>query len=205
MTLRKLHFITGLTLAVFVGLHLFNHLCSVFGAEKHIEVMNTLRLVYRNIVIEIILLSAVLVQIFSGLTLFKNNRKLATSNFEKLHIYSGLYLAFFFLFHVSAVLVGRLYLDLDTNFYFGVAVVNIFPINLFFMPYYALSILAFFGHIAAIHHKKMYHIVLGFTPRAQAKMILVLGFCLMIIILYGLTNHFHGVTIPSEYDINIGK
>lgn len=205
MTIKKLHLISGILITVFIGLHLFNHFCSLLGAEKHIEVMNILRHFYRNIIVETILLSAVLVQIISGLKLFKINRKTASSNFEKLHVWSGLYLAIFFVIHVSSVLGGRLFLQLDTNFYFGVAGLNSFPFNLFFIPYYGLAILSFFGHIASVHSKKMKTDVLYLTPKQQAKTILIFGFILTVIIFYGLTNHFNGVTLPKEYNILIGK
>jgi succinate dehydrogenase/fumarate reductase cytochrome b subunit len=79
MTTKKIHFISGLTITVFVGLHLFNHTLSIFGSDTHIEIMNTLRLFYRNIFFETVLLIAVLVQIISGLNLFKTNRKIATT------------------------------------------------------------------------------------------------------------------------------
>lgn len=144
-------------------------------------------------------------QIISGLKLFKTNRKTATSQFERLHIWTGLYLAIFFIIHLSAVLGGRLFLHLDTNFYFGVAGLNSFPLNLFFIPYYGFAIISFFGHIASIHNKKMKQVIFGLTPNGQSKAILIFGFCLTIIIFYGLTNHFQGVTIPSEYNILIGK
>lgn len=205
MTIKKIHLISGLTITIFVGLHLFNHTLSIFGADKHIEVMNTLRVFYRNIFIETILLIAVLVQIVSGLKLFKTNRKIATTQFEKLHIWTGLYLAIFFIIHLSAVLGGRFFLHLDTNFYFGVAGLNSFPFNLFFIPYYGLAILSFFGHIASIHSKKMKSNIFGLTPNGQSISILAFGFILTIIIFYGLTNHFNGVTIPKEYNILIGK
>ena len=205
MTIKKLHYLSGLTITIFIGLHLFNHACSIFGAEKHIEVMNSLRLFYRNIFVETILLIAVLVQIVSGLKLFHANRKTAISNFNKLHIWSGLYLAIFFIIHLSAVLGGRFVLHLDTNFYFGVAGLNSFPLNLFFIPYYGLAIFAFFGHIAAIHNKKMNRSILGLSPSGQSKAILVFGICLTILIFYGLTNHFEGVEIPKAYNILIGK
>ena len=205
MTTEKLHYISGLIITVFVGLHLFNHFCSVFGVDTHIEIMNVLRNFYRNIFVETVLLLAVLVQIISGLKLFKTNRKIATTQFEKLHIWTGLYLAIFFIIHLSAVFGGRLILDLDTNFYFGVAGLNSFPLNLFFIPYYGLAILSFFGHIASIHSKKMKTNILNLTPKQQAKAILIFGVALTIILFYGLTNHFHGVTIPKEYNILIGK
>jgi hypothetical protein len=205
MTIKKIHFISGLTITVFVGLHLFNHTLSIFGAERHIEVMNTLRLFYRNIFIETVLLIAVLVQIISGLKLFKTNRKIATNLFEKLHIWTGLYLAVFFIIHLTAVLGGRFFLHLDTNFYFGVAGLNSFPFNLFFIPYYGLAILSFFGHIASIHSKKMELTIFGLSPNRQSIAILTFGLILTIIIFYGLTNHFNRVIIPSEYNILIGK
>ena len=205
MTTEKLHYISGLIITVFVGLHLFNHFCSVFGVDTHIEIMNVLRNFYRNIFVETILLLAVLVQMISGLKLFKTNRKIATTQFEKLHIWTGLYLAIFFIIHLSAVFGGRLFLQLDTNFYFGVAGLNAFPSNLFFIPYYGLSILSFFGHIASIHNKKMKQSIFGLAPNGQAISILIFGFILTITIFYGLTNQFNGVVIPKEYNILIGK
>jgi len=205
MTIKKLHYLSGLTITVFVGVHLFNHACSLFGADTHIAVMDTLRLFYRNILVETILLSAVLVQIISGLKLFRENRKIAISNFEKLHIWTGLYLAIFFVIHLGAVLGGRLLLHLDTNFYFGVAGLNTFPLSLFFIPYYALAILSFFGHMASIHSKKMTQSVLGLSPSGQSKGILIFGICFTVILFYGFTNHFDGVQIPSEYNVLIGK
>src|SRR5690349_2532561 len=101
-------------------MHLCNHLYSVAGVDKHIAIMKSLRLFYRNILVETILLMAVLVQVISGIKLFRKNRKLAFSSFAQFHIWTGLYLAAFFVIHVGAVLVGRTFLNLDTNFYYGV-------------------------------------------------------------------------------------
>jgi hypothetical protein len=115
MTIRKVHFASGILITVFVGLHLFHHTWSVLGAEKHIELMATLRFFYRNIFVEAILLGAVLLQIVSGVKLFKAIRKKEMSNFDKLHVWTGLYLAIFLVIHVSTVLVGRFILHLDTN------------------------------------------------------------------------------------------
>jgi hypothetical protein len=205
MNNKKLHFLSGLIITVFVGLHLFNHFYSIFGAEKHIEIMNTLRIFYRNSLIETILLLAVFVQIISGLKLFQINRKISVSNFEKLHVWSGLYLAIFFVFHLSAVFGGRFLLHLDTNFYFGVAGLNTFPFNLFFIPYYGLAIISFFGHIASVHRKKMKTKLIGLMPESQAIIILIIGFLITILIFFGLTNHLEGVKIPKEYEVLIGK
>ena len=114
-------------------------------------------------------------------------------------------MVFFFLNHLSAVFVGRVFLKLDTNFYFGVAGLNSFPTNLFFIPYYALAIISFFGHIAAIHNKKMKINIFSLEINTQSKIILIFGILLTIIIFYGLTNHFEGVVIPKRYQVLIGK
>lgn len=203
MTIKKIHYISGLIITGFVVLHLINHSLSVVSADKHIEIMNTLRLFYRNIFIELVLLVAVLIQVISGLKFFNDYKK--KQNQFKLQIWTGLYLAIFFIIHLSAVLGGRLILELDTNFYFGVAGLNTFPFNLFFIPYYGFAILSFFGHIAAIHSKKMKQNVLGLSPKRQSIAILTFGLVLTIVIFFGLTNHFNGVTIPKEYGILIGK
>lgn len=205
MNNRKIHFASGIIISLFVTVHLLNHAFSFYGAVAHINMMDTLRMVYRNIVVEAVLLVAIGVQIYSGLKLFITSKQHANSGFEKLHIWSGLYLAIFFAIHLSAVLAGRLLLNLDTNFYFGVAGINTFPFNLFFVPYYALAILSFFGHIAAIHRKKMSLNLIGLTPKAQALGILCFGVLFTAFVFYGLTNHFNGVVVPDEYGVLIGK
>lgn len=203
--MKSIHYFSGVLISFFVGLHLFNHIYSILGADAHIELMNDLRVVYRNTIAEIILLFAILIQIFSGIKLFFKKRKSATNFFEKLQIWTGLYLGIFFFIHLSAILSGRLLLNLDTNFYYGVAGLNTFPLNLFFIPYYGLAIISFFGHISTIHSIKMKSKILGIEPNIQSYIILIIGIILSLVILYGLTNGFSGVVIPKEYDIMTGN
>ncbi len=201
MKIKQIHFIAGLVISLFVMLHLVNHAAAVLGADKHIELMHLLRRFYRNSLVEACLLLAVGAQLISGLRLFMAKRKIVTTSFDKLQLWSGLYLAFFFLIHVIAVLAGRFLLKLDTNFYFGVAGLNTFPLNLFFIPYYSLAIISFFVHIAMIHAKKRRSNFLYLRPDQQAKGIMVLGICLSIFIMYGLTNGFKGHDIPKPYQL----
>ncbi len=203
--MKRIHYISGITITIFAVLHLSNHFYSLFGPNAHIKLMNDLRVVYRNIITETILLFAVAIQIISGIKLVLKKRKSKSDFFGKLQIWTGLYLAIFLLIHVSAVLFGRLILNLDTNFYFGVAGLNTFPLNLFFMPYYGLAIISFFGHISAVHSKKMKSKIFGIGSVKQSYGILIIGIISTLIILYGLTNGFNGVEIPKEYDIMIGK
>ncbi len=203
--MKRIHYISGVIITIFISFHLFNHSYSLFGVEEHIRLMDKFRWVYRNVFAETLLLIAVFIQIFSGIRLFLRRRKNTTGFFEKLQVWSGLYLAIFFVFHLGAVFAGRFFLDLDTNIYFGVAGLNTFPINLFFIPYYGLAILSFFGHISAIHYIKMKSNVLGITPKRQSVLILVLGVVVTLVLFYGLTNGYRGIEIPKEYHILIGK
>lgn len=205
MTLKNIHYLSGLCISCFIGFHLFNHIVALQGIERHINTMKAFRVVYRNPFIETILLTTVVVQVVSGIRLFLFRRKLVVELYDKLHLWTGFYMAFFLLVHIGAVLAGRLILKLDTNFYFGVAGLNSFPFNLFFVPYYTLAIFAFFGHIAAIHYKKMKRNLLWLSPKKQANTILLAGVCICILILNGLTDHFRGVAIPSAYRVIIGQ
>lgn len=203
--MKRIHFFSGLVMTLFIGVHLINHFVSIFGIAAHIELMDKLRLVYRNRIVETVLLIAVLTQIISGLKLYFSQRKKATNFYKKLQIWTGLYLAFFLLIHVGAVLTGRYLLHLDTNFYFGVAGLNTFPFYLFFGPYYGCAIISFFGHLAAIHYQKMKKQLFGVSVEQQANFILIKGIVLTAILFYGLTNGFTGVEIPEAYEILIGR
>jgi hypothetical protein len=161
--------------------------------------------VYRNIFVETLLLAAVAIQLYSGLKLFTGKRKTANGFFAQLHIWTGLYLAVFFVIHVGAVLAGRVVLHLDTNLYFGVAGLNSFPFNLFFIPYYFLAVVSFFGHLSAIHRQRMTKSILGLNPSKQSILLLITGICFALFLLYGLTNKFQGFQIPAAYNILIGK
>ncbi|MGB0424446.1 MAG: hypothetical protein ACPGED_08985, partial [Flavobacteriales bacterium] len=77
--------------------------------------------------------------------------------------------------------------------------------NLFFIPYYAFAITSIFGHVSAVHSKKMKATIFGLNPAKQAYGILALGIIATFVLIYGLCNGFTGFTIPSEYEIMIGK
>lgn len=154
--------------------------------------MEIFRIIYRNIFVETILLAIIFLQVFSGIKLVIQAKKTATTLYNKLHIYSGIYLAFFLLVHVSAVLSARIIFHIDTNSYFGAATLNSFPSVIVFVPYYFLAIVAFFTHVACIHYKKT-------KSKIQMKIIIALGLLYALYLIFALTNHFHGYKIPNEY------
>lgn len=205
MSLKQIHRASGTLLAVFIILHLGNHISGIFGESTHIMVMDRLRVLYRNRIVETLLLLSVVMQIVSGLRLYFTKRGNLLTQFDKIQIWAGLYLSFFLLIHLTAVLAGRFVLDLDTNLYFGSAGINTFPFSLFFIPYYSLAIVSVFGHVAAVHNSKMKMNIAGLTPLYQSRIILAVGVILCLFIFFGLTNQFQGMKIPSAYNILIGK
>jgi hypothetical protein len=190
--MKKIHYYSGLFIAIFIAFHLINHTFAIVGLEKHLAVMKILRLVYRNLLVESLLLIAVLVQIYSGIKLLIQKRKLVVTVFEKLQIYSGLYMAIFLSIHVSAVLAARFIFKMDSNTYFGAATLNHFPEILFFVPYYFFAIIAFFIHVSSIHF-------LYTNSKIQSYSIIIFGFIWALFIILALTNCFHFFSIPADY------
>lgn len=202
MTYKNLHRITGIILSVFIVAHLFNHSMAWFGIETHREIMELFRRVYRQPIIEVILISAFLFQAYTGISLlFKLRKKDSLTIIEKLQFYSGITLAFFIIQHIAAVIGQRLYFQFDTNFYFAARVVLEYPINLFFVPYYFVGIVAFGIHVGAAHQKKISQFV---RPNIAAFhfIIIVSTFVLIAcIILYTFMGGRFPIKIPQQYEV----
>jgi succinate dehydrogenase/fumarate reductase cytochrome b subunit len=151
-TIKKLHHLSGIVIATFLLLHLTNHLFALGGPALHITAMKWFRHVYRFLPVEILLLICVIFQVISGLTIVFKKRFLKQPLYVIIQIVSGLYLSFFIVFHVRAVMLGRYQWNVDTNFYFAAGVANNYPSKLFFIPYYTLSLVCVFAHIACAHY-----------------------------------------------------
>lgn len=154
LSIKKLHRLSGITIACFLLLHVTNHLFALGGPALHIAVMGFFRHIYRFPPVEILLLACVLFQIISGIWLVFSKRFLRQPFYVIMQVLSGLYLSFFMTFHVWAVLMGRYKWKVDTDFYFAAGVANRYPEKLFFIPYYTLSLLSVFAHIACVYYIK---------------------------------------------------
>jgi hypothetical protein len=147
LNIRILHRASAMLIAPFVLVHLANHLASLASIAAHLRFMDTARLVYRQPVIEALLLAAVAFQGASGSWLAISRWRQRRGAVAWLQAGSGIYLILFLLNHVGAVLFGRLGLGLDTNFYFAAAGLHVAPFQYFFAPYYFLSVVALFTHL----------------------------------------------------------
>lgn len=143
--LRLAHRGAALLIIGFAVLHIGNHLALFGGAQAHIAVMEALRPVYRNILVEVALLGAILFQIVSGATMLWRGRKGRSHHIARLQAASGVVLLLFLAVHVSAILAGRAN-GVDTNIYFAVAGYYT-GLSWFFVPYYFLAVSALFTHL----------------------------------------------------------
>ncbi|MBS0027822.1 hypothetical protein ACTJJ0_04090 [Chitinophaga sp. 22321] len=151
---KVIHRRSGQVLAVFILLHITNHLFSLGGPELHATVMTALRKIYRFPPVECLLLLCVAIQIFSGLLLIfkKSERKISAP--QVIQRVSGFYLAAFMCNHIRAVMMGRFVWKVETGFQFAAGGAAHLPSAYFFIPYYFLSVVAVFFHVASIHYIK---------------------------------------------------
>ena len=153
MTLRRLHRLTAIVLAVFIALHLGNHLAITLSPAAHLRVMEALRPLYRPLFVEIPLLLAFALQIGLGvrLALRRPWPRRARSIIQRV---SGLILAVFLIQHTIAAIATRLTYDsIDTNIYWAASVVSAPPHVWYFAPYYFLGVFSLFVHLATHLHR----------------------------------------------------
>ncbi|THU40221.1 hypothetical protein FAM09_10135 [Niastella caeni] len=203
-TLKKYHRLSGLVIAAFMLLHITNHLFALGGPSLHITVMNFLRHIYLFPPVEIVLLTCVMFQIISGVTLVFRKGFSHQPFYIKLQVMSGLYLSFFMIIHVWAVLTARYHWNMETDFYFAAGVVNRFPEKLFFIPYYTLSIISTFVHIASAHYAKrveqlkvfpypMYEEIFRSKYRREAINICIAGFIITFLIMIAFSGVLYDI------------
>lgn len=186
---KKIHHFSGIILSLYIFFHLVNHLFALAGPGEHIRIMEIFRKAYRNPIIESLLLAVVAFQVTTGFRLVFQRRAKITA--EKIQVYTGLYLSFFLIAHVAAVLIGRYVEHFDTNFYYAAWGMNLAPATLIFIPYYFLSVVAISLHVSALHYLK--------TKSKFAYVIAGTGITTAILILMGFTNWFNWLTMPLQY------
>jgi succinate dehydrogenase/fumarate reductase cytochrome b subunit len=132
------------------------------------------------------------VQVISGLMVAwkKGFRK---NGYDALQVLSGLYLSFFLFYHIRAVMLGRYVWNVETDFHFAAWGVKNTPADRFFIPYYSLSVLCVFIHLACVHRQKM--LALRYTTDSsnqlvgrQAAVIVLTGVVVTVLIITAFIN-----------------
>ncbi len=197
--LHQLHRLSACLLGAYIALHLLNHLLALQGIDTHIRFMEALRHVYRERAVEILLLGCCAFQVMSGMRFLYARRGQRQGFYDRLQALSGVYLAFFLLVHVSAVLFGRMQLGLDTNFYYAAAGMHVTPFQFFFVPYYFLAVCAIFAHLACAFRWLMRERLAFNILERGARTVLVIGIVTAAIIVATFCGAFYPVDIPATY------
>ncbi len=203
MGLRSLHRTSALLVFAFAFLHIANHLASLHSIELHIALMNALRKTYRQPVVEVLVLVCMACQSASGLLLVARAWPARVALVARLQVVSGLYLAFFLLVHVSAVLYGRRVLGLDTNFFFAAAGQHVPPFQWFFAPYYFLAVLALFVHAGCAAYRRFARL----RPRIGRTLLACAvgaGLIVSVLLTGSLAGVFEDLHIPAAYRATFG-
>ena len=198
-SLNTVHRFLAAPILIFVALHLLNHIVSIIGVDSHIAYMDAFRILYRNPYVEIALFLSLFSQICIGLYFVFRSRRKRRGFFQQAQAFSGLYIVFFVLAHVIAVLLGRYKLGLDTNFYFAAAGMHAGQIKLFFVPYYFLSVVAVFTHVACFLHARMSQSNTIGMVNKLAILLITLGVLTGALIVASLGGVFYDFNVPNEY------
>ena len=79
-------------------MHVSNHVLAIVSLDTHLAVLRALRVVYRERLIEIALVTALVIQASTGLTMVWKSRLRRTTTFRNLQTVSGLFLSAFLYF-----------------------------------------------------------------------------------------------------------
>jgi len=198
MKLRAFHRNSAMVIAMFALVHITNHLVSLVGVSAHIAFMEVARGVYRQPVVELLLLFCVAFQVVSGLWFIVRGWAQRQGAIAWLQAISGALLAGFLLIHVGAVMYGRYALHLDTNFYFAAAGFHVPPNQFFFGPYYFLAVLALFTHLGCAAYWLLQASPHKTRVRAVVLFMLV-GATVSLLIVSSLAGKLQPVEVPGLY------
>jgi hypothetical protein len=101
-------------LLLFIGPHIGNHLAGFWSGPVHIAIMNVVRRVYRDDIVQPVLLALIGFQILSGTILVRRRMRMPSDVFGAVQTMCGAYVGVYLLAHMTAVFAAR-YADIDTN------------------------------------------------------------------------------------------
>jgi hypothetical protein len=153
------HGVSAALITCFAAAHLANHFGGLWGGERHMAIMHMLRPLYRNPIIESVLLGCILFQLLSGLRLLQRKLPQVVQWIDVLQVGSAIYLVLFFLSHLSAVLRARYLRHIDTNWTWLTSDGLLTdPWSARLVPYYFLAVIVLAVHGGAgVRHVMLSH------------------------------------------------
>lgn len=200
-SLRNFHKLNAAFLALFLAVHLATHLSGIFGIAAYNSVQAAFRVVYRQPVIEAVLLASITLQLLVGakLLIASLRRKRPSGFWHWAQMLSG---GFFFLFmvqHLFSLGMARWYFHLDTTFYWPASVMSGPPFIYFFIPYYFFGVLSVVTHLGVGVRYSM--IDAGYIRLADpvATGFLVVGTVISAAILPVIAGAYFEIELPQEW------
>jgi len=152
--LRVAHGVSALAIVmIFLTLHIANHLMFPAGEGMYDAVMKVFRHVYRNDILQPLVVALFLFQVGTGLFFVWRLTAAPSDRFRTFQIASGVYLAFYLLDHMDSVFIfARTYLGIDTDWDWATGaptglVKDRWNIRL--VPHYWLGVFFVLAHLAA--------------------------------------------------------
>lgn len=174
---RRIHGYSAMFIVLFAMAHVSNHVLAIVSLDTHLAVLHVLRLAYRERLIEIGLVAAVVTQAFTGLTMVWKSRLRRTTTFRNLQTVSGLFLAAFFLSHLHGVFSARSR-TVDTTFSWATnAPAGLLakggPVGL--LPYYTLAVVMLFVHLACQARRNLARVMSETAARRISYSLMAIG------------------------------
>jgi hypothetical protein len=137
-------------LLLFIGPHLVNHGAGFWNGSLHIAIMNVVRCVYRNDIVQPALLTLIGFQILTGTALVRRRMRIPDDIFGTVQTMCGAYVGIYFLAHMTAVFAAR-HAGADTNWIWltrpnDSLLVSLFKLRL--IAHYWVGPIAIVAHLA---------------------------------------------------------
>ena len=196
--MERLHKVSAGFVFAFLCLHFANHFAGLLGVDAHLQFMDAARLIYREPVVEIVVLLAFFVQILTGFALSREIWTQKKDFIHQLQAASGTYLSIFVILHIISIAVARMVLNLDTNFYFAAAAFSDPAWKYAAFGFYGLAIFSLFVHMGCILYD-----IFKKTNKAVGWLLLLAtagagGYATWALMMM-FSGHFYHVAVPDAY------
>ena len=195
--MKTLHRIAALLLLLFVLVHIGNHVAAAIGPKTYNAYLATARIVYRNPIVEPLLIALIGAQAITGFSLIiksfqRDEKRSLASWFE---IFSAVGFVIFIIIHLSAIAVTRFYFEVQTDFYWVAEMFRAGALQPFIIGFHFLGIMTVTIH-AGIGLKYMFDgIGLGKIGRTAAVTLIVAGFAASVIALSAYSGQFYPIEL----------
>ena len=196
--MERLHKVSAGFVFAFICLHFANHFAGLFGIATHIQFMDAVRLLYRQPLVEGVVLLAFAIQIVTGVPLILEIWRKKKDFIHQLQAASGLLMVLFIVIHIVWVMLGRNVFYLDTNFTYAAAGLMSPSWHYAFMAFYGVGVGSLFVHMACILYDiyKKTNKTVGWILLLAT--VAVGGYVTWLLIMI-YSGHLYPVTIPADY------